>query len=331
MILLEKIDPWQAAKFVRFLRKKCSQVVLGLGHNVCDSLYMERSSVSVSMHLDVVSPCDLACDISVKRLESISKMLLVNGGLLRERIQSLLNYVLPRNTVFGLLQCVYGAHSGVTGTPLFNEAAVVYVLMICTMLPALSRAIFNQKLPPSLLQVSPQHYMRSRVKRLPWYRFILVNLMSGVAAVLLLEASFLIMKDSQRPYGDSFSHAQFSFAIESSFAVCCLCFHAPTCNTWPRVHHVFVWGPIILFYIAGRGFSDRISSGAERGSVSSVTEVALYWVMLVLYAGISFFLTIWYQLFRRFYKEECVREKAKDLGSEIRPEGSIVVADLYRS
>jgi phospholipid-transporting ATPase len=335
VILLEKIDPWQVGQFVRYLRKKCGQTVLGLGQNVCDSLYMQRSSVSMSMTLDEVSPCDLACDISVKRLESVSKMLLVNGGLLRERLHALLNYIFPRNTVFGLLQCVYGIYSGVTGTPLFLGGSVIFVLLFATMLPAVSRAIFNQKAPPALLQVSPQRYKHTRVKRLPWYRFVLVNLLSGIAAVLLLGGSALILRDVRRPYGDTFSHAQFSFAVGSSFVVCCMCFHVPTCNTWTRWHHVWVWGSLIMYFVIIRASTDGDPSGQLRGSVQSVTEVALYWFMLALYAGISFFLMMSFELFRRLPGNQCGRGKAESSGPMaplMSDFGSVVkVSELYRS
>jgi magnesium-transporting ATPase (P-type) len=214
-------------------------------------------------------------------------------------MQSLLNYVFPRNTVYGMLQCVYGFHSGISGTPLFSAAQVLGTLMLFTMVPALSRAVFNQMTPLSLLRMSPDYYKRNRVSRLSWRRFVTVRVFAACASALLLETSCAVMRDVRRPYGDSFSHAQFAFAVESSFVVCCISFVVPTCHTWTRWHHTLVWRSVVAYFIVTRAESDSSGAGQGRGSASSIASIPVYWLMLFLYSGVSVFCTISYILFRR--------------------------------
>jgi magnesium-transporting ATPase (P-type) len=329
------LEASQAAEFVRFLTRHCHKVVLGMGHSVVDSLFLERANISVAVHVGDVSPCDLSSDLTCTRLESVSSMLFVQGCLLRERLQSLLNYIFPRNTIYGFLQCAYGAHSGISGTPLFSASQVLANLIFFTMLPALSRAIFNQKVPGSLLRMSPDYYKKTRTDRLSWWRFFAVTLLSAVAAGSLLEASRAILMDVRKPYRDSLSHAQFQFAVDSAFVVCCVSFIVPTCQTWPKVHHVLVWGSVVLYYIWARVVSDSPASGPMRGAAASMSSIPVYSLMIALYCGLSFFFRISYILFKRL---PIPREKKRPVAGELLsnaetgPEGAGVVlrvSDLW--
>jgi magnesium-transporting ATPase (P-type) len=293
------LEASHAGEFVQFLRRHCHKVVLGMGHSVVDSLFLECANISVAVQVGDVSPCDLSSDVTCNRLESVSSMLFVQGCLLRERLQSLLNYIFPRNTIYGFLQCAYGLYSGLSGTPLFSASQVLATLIFFTMVPAVSRAIFNQKVPSSVLKMSPDYYKITRADRLSWWRFLVVTLMSAVAAGSLLEVSRVILMDGRTPYQDSFSHAQFQFAVDSAFVICCISFIVPACQTWPKVQHVLVWGSAVLYYIWTRAVSDSVKSGQMRGAAVSVSSIPVYSLTILLYCGLSLFFRISYILFKR--------------------------------
>ena len=305
VVLLEKMEPIQVQQFVRFLRHYCNNTVLGIGHNVTDSIYMEKTNVSVSINMDTVSPCDLASDITTKELDAVTRMVFVHGGLLRERLYSLLNFLLPRNTVYGLMQCIYGFHSAMSGTPLFSSNTLLLTLYVFTLIPCLSRAIFNQKAPSALLKGSPDYYKRSKVSRYSIQRILAVNILSVIGAVALLESSVKILHNVRYPYNDTLSHDQFSFAVDSAFVVCCFCFLIPTCHTWTRVHHLLLWGSLILYFVTYALNTDLESSGQARGSVSSITAIPVYSLLLVFYAGTSLFIIFCYILFHRIPCHSC--------------------------
>lgn len=300
VILLEKMDPIQVQQFVRFLRHYCHNTVLGIGHNITDSVYMEKANVSVSINMDSVSPCDLASDITTKELDSVTRLVFVHGGLLRERLAALLTFIFPRNTVYALMQCVYGFHSALSGTPLFSAKNVFLTLYVFTLLPCLSRAIFNQKAPSALLKGSPDYYKRSKVSRFSLQRILAVNIFSILAAIVLLECSVHILHNVRFPYNDTLSHEQFSFAVDSSFVVCCICFLVPLCQTWTRVHHLFVWGSLFFYFVTYGLSTDSEAHGRSRGAVSTLTSLPVYSLLMVFYAGTSLFIVFCYIIFHRF-------------------------------
>jgi hypothetical protein len=65
------------------------------------------------------------------------------------------------------------------------------------------------------------------------------------------------------------------------------------------MHHVLVWGSVVIYFIGSRVTTDPESSGQTRGAASSVAAIPVYWLMLFLYIGVSVFSTISYILFRR--------------------------------
>jgi hypothetical protein len=152
--------------------------------------------------------------------------------------------------------------------------------------------------------------------------------MSAVAAGSLLEVSRVILMDVRQPYQDSLSHAQFQFAVASAFVLCCVSFVVPTCDTWPNVQHVLVWGSVVLYYIWTRAISDSTGSGQMRGASASVSSIPVYSLTVLLYCGLSFFFRISYILFKRL-PIRC--EKRNTDGGELLPnaetgrEGAVVV------
>lgn len=300
IVFIEKAEPQNVADFVSFLKSsKINKTVLGAGHSIYDSVFLEKSNVSVSVRIDSASPCDFSCDIVTNKIEEIDKLIFVHGNLIRERINSLLHFIFPKNSVFAFFECIFGLHSAASGTPLFTEFQTCLALGI-TSIPALSRAVFNKKVQISYLENKPEYYDKTRVEnRLSGSRFIISSILSFCAAFFVLAITKFMLHDARTPYGDTLSLSQFSFTIESLFVVCSFCFLAPTCTTWTKMHHLSIWGSLIVYFLVERAITDTEKSGQRRGAAASLTSSLIFTLMIFLFAGVSTFLTFSFILWRR--------------------------------
>lgn len=309
-VIIEKAEPQNVADFVTFLRSsRINKTVLGAGHSIYDSVFLEKSNVSVSVRIDSASPCDFSCDIVTNKLEEIDKLIFVHGNLIRERINSLLHFIFPKDFVFAFFECIFGLYSAASGTPLFSEFQICLALGI-TSVPAVSRAVFNQKVPISTLTNNPEYYDRTRVEnRMSGFRFFVSSVLSFCAAFFVVAFAKFMLHDVRSPYGDTLSLSQFSFSIESIFVVCSFCFLGPTCTTWTKAHHLSIWGSIILYFMIERFITDMEKSGQRRGSAGSLTSSNIFTLMIFLLSGVSTFFTFSFILWRRRVNCACSIKK----------------------
>lgn len=308
VLLLENSDSYENSLFVQFLRLYCHKQVMAVGHSVSDASYVCEANIGVSINVDEISPCNASSDIVVQSIFPLTRLIILHGGFLRERLYGLFNFIFPRNTVFAFLQVCYGFHSALSGTPLFNEAQILTSLLISSAIPAISRAIFNQKTPYSLMEATPDYYKRSQKPFLSFNRFCYVSILSLIGAILLHETDWLVLHNARKPYGDTFSIRQFSFSAESSFVVCTFCFIIPRINSWPSIQHYIIWGTLVGYFVLWRIHTDGEGSGQSKGSVASVTSLWMYWLLLLLYCGFAAFCQLSYILWVRIPKCEHKKE-----------------------
>lgn len=305
-ILIEKADPQQAAQFVSFLRNiKIRKVVLGAGHSLYDSLYLEKTDLSIAVKLDSVSPCSFSCDISTDNLESIDKMIYVHGNWLRDRITYLIHYIYPKDSVLAFFSCVYGFHSALSGTPLFTEFQLLFLIFL-TSIPAISRSILNQKETESYLRNNPEYYDKTRWdNRYSFLRFWLTTFFSSFGAAFVLELTKLILVNSHGQYQETISLHQFSYVIESIFFISSVCILAPNCTTWTSMNHFLIWGSVVAFFICEATITSTESSGQRRGSVSTISSNVSYSLVMILVIGVTAFMTISFSFWQNQWKVRC--------------------------
>ena len=337
-VLIEKAEPQNVADFVSFLRSsKINKTVLGAGHSIYDSVFLEKSNLSVSVHIDSASPCDFSCDIVTNKLEEIDKLVFVHGNLIRERMNSLLHYIFPKDSVFAFFECIFGFYSAASGTPLFTVAQS-FIALLTTSIPAVSRAIFNQKVLISYLKNNPDYYDKTRIEnRLSGFRTVMSTILSFCAALFLVNISKLMLHNVRTPYGDTLSLSQFSFSIQSLFVVCSFCFLGPTCTTWTKLHHLSIWGSIILYFLIERALTDQDESGQMRGAAGSLTSSLIFTLVIVLFAGFSTFLTFSFILCKRrmncvcsIDKTFCLEQYLPKIKRSMMSNFILNVEDIYR-
>ena len=298
-IIIGSADPAQTALFVDFLRKNCNKTAMGIGHSVSDSVFLQRTNISVSIGVDPVSPCDITSDFIVDKLDHLINIVFIQGGWLRDRMFSLMNYIFPRNTIFAFLQVVYGFYAAFSGTPLFDESQVLSILLVFTTFQPLSRAIFNQKVQETLLRTSPAFYNKSRVDRLSFKRFGITMGLSFIAALFIVAFSALVDKNIRQPFSDTISLYQFSYSVSGAFVLGCIGFLTPQCDSWHPINHLIIWGTTAMFFIIYSIETEDSEAGPTKGVASTMSSSLISTLLVFLVMIISIFIQFTYSLFKR--------------------------------
>ena len=298
-VIIECADPNQTSHFVEFIRKYCNKTVMGIGHSVTDSIFLQHTNISVSIGVDPVSPCDITSDFIVDKLDHLINIVFIQGGWLRDRMFSLMNYIFPRNTTFAFIQVVYGFYAALSGTPIFSETQVLLILLIFTTIPALSRAIFNQKVQETLLRTSPEFYNKSRVARLSLKRYAITMVLSLVAAIFIVVFSALVVKNVRSPFNDTISLYQFSYSLSGAFVLGCTGFLIPQCDSWHWINHILIWGPTALFFVFYNIETEELGAGKTKGVASTMSSSKISTLLVFLFTFLSVFIQYTYSLFKR--------------------------------
>lgn len=300
-ILVSKASPEQLAQLVQILEHMSDKGrVMGIGSSLKDTKMLKKCGLSISMELNSVNPSSLCSDIIVQKFDTLNKIMFVTGIWLRERISSFLLFIFPRNDVFALIQFAYGIHCCFSGTSLWKENQIWLTLLVFTMIPALSRGIFNKKQTRFELLQHPELYGKYRRKIYP-FPFIINSVFAVIVAFALMEISKLSFDNARRPYGDSFSLPQFSFCVQNLFIYGTIAVLVPFIQTWTKWQHVLTWGILILFLIFNQ-ISFGPLSGQWRG-VGSLWNSFILFLLKLFVVGMGLFISFSYILIHNYARQ----------------------------
>lgn len=318
IIIIEKAIPEKVAEFIDYLKHKTKRTVMAIGNSVFDTIYMQNSNLSVSFKLDLVTPSSYTSDIVTKNLDSLRTIIFLHGGLIRERISFFFHHGILHNFIIGYILLFYSFFTALSGTPLFNEYQILSSLMFFSMIPLLSRSIFNQKFPQTLLKNSPEYYHTSRVKKFSFSKIILANLISIFFAIIIIGSVRIFLNNSRSPYGESFSYVQISYAGHTFFTVISIFLIVPYCQTWNKFHYINTWGSLILYFIITRINTDSENAGQRRGIANHTNSNFCFILLLIFFIGFSFYLSLGSALIMKAF-EKHISKKAYNQNELSRP------------
>ena len=311
-IILQRADQYQAAQFVKYLQNTLKQTVLAVGHSIYDSTYMVESDVSISNEANDLRPCNVSSDIITNNFNQICDIIYLHGNWMRERIDTVVNFVLVRNMFFGFLQFWFNIYTACSGTPLFREPEIISVLWFFTFLPLLSRSIINEKYDQNFIMSNPYFYKEMNKENITKKRIMTTTLLTCIGAYIFLVISKHILTPMGTSFGSTISYPHFSIELATIFLICCVGALIPQCNTWSIFHHFMMWGSIILYFamyctISALEISGQDMTVAFHMFASPVSD---------LYILLCFIISFSVQSFYSYYNRSMIDEKGKPLSSK---------------
>ena len=247
VIILQRSDQLQASQFIEYLQNVTNQVVMAVGHSVYDSVYMAQANVSCAVRSNEIQPCSVTSDIVVNNFENLCDVIFLHGVYLRERVRTFINYIIPRNMVTCFAVFWYGIFNCFSGTPLFREADYFSMMYFFTLVPVISRSIFNIKEHMYNLLSDPSIYKNENEPILTRKRILVSFAASLLLSFALIFVSKVVLSDSGA-FMSTISIPHYSHAIMGCIVYGSLGFVLPTFDTWNLIHHLLVWGSQILYY-----------------------------------------------------------------------------------
>ena len=299
LIILQRCDQLQASQFIEYLQNINKETVLAVGHTIYDSVYMQKADVSVAITEESIHPCTVSSDIVINSFDNLCDLIFVQGTWVRERIRSFINYIIPRNMFIAFIQMWYGLFCCFSGTPLIDESNLLALLYFFTIVPYLSRSIFNEKVHEYKLLSSPTFFKEDNVDNLTKYRLIYSICGTLVSSLLLIMLSYKILFSTRTEFTDTISLPHFSHAISTAFLFGCLGFVLPLFDTWCFIQHFIVWGSQILFFTLYRLITEFEISGRMQGTTNQVFTKWPSICIIVLSLFISLFASSSFIIFKK--------------------------------
>ena len=241
-IILQRADQKQVGLFIEYLQKYSKQYVMGIGHSIYDSVFMEKANISVSIPTSDIRPNALSADIVVNSYEQLANLLFIDGNILRERINTLIKFTEPRNLVFVCFQFWYSFFQNFQPNPLFPEFMQLWILYLCTFIPLLLRTIFNVSYSKNALSSDASFYKRDNRNFMTKGKLIRQLLIS-------LGVTFFVTMFVRWYNFNTVESSRFLFIVVSIFVFSFNSMIIPTVDTWNVFMKLCFAGSYFLFYL----------------------------------------------------------------------------------
>lgn len=305
VILIENCESNQVQDLVTYMRRSGKMTVIGIGQSISDSAYMTASSMSIAVTDDSPTPCGIVSDLTVERFDHLSEIIFVTCSWLYDRITTMINFTIPRDSFIAFMQLSYQLQAAFSGTPLFTGPLLLSILLFSGA-PAVSRSVLNKRVDEYILRTSPQqrYLKQKKVVRLSFSRFAISTTLSLLGSIFTIWFKAIVDHDVRRPYNDTISLPQFRYSICATFILSCVAWTATQTDTWTLAHNIFLFGSLIIFFMGYGLVTDTQGTAPSSGVSSSMSTSIISTLSTFLFPIISVFLQFSYTLFKRFIEQE---------------------------
>ncbi|EAX87931.1 hypothetical protein TVAG_054640 [Trichomonas vaginalis G3] len=324
VILIDKCQPNDVQLLVEYIRKQGEMTIIGIGQSITDSGFMNASSMSITVSDDSPTPMGIISDLTVDRFDQLSDIIFVTCQWLYDRITTMINFTIPRDTFLGLVQMAYQFQVAFSGTPLFTAAHILSVLVF-TGCPAVSRSVLNKRVGEYILKNTPQKYYLRRRKqpRLSFIRFMISSVLCILGAIFSVWFKALVDRDVRKPYNDTISLQQFRYSMSATFILSCVAWTATQTDTWTLYHNISLFGSLICFFVGYSLVTDNQGNSQTSGVSSTMSGNWISSLSTFIFPICSIFLQFSYTLFKRFFEQE-KQVKAQQPQLDNSPQAAIV-------
>ncbi|MCD7446796.1 putative phospholipid-transporting ATPase 4 [Datura stramonium] len=194
----------------------------------------------------------MASDFAVAQFRFLERLLVVHGHWCYKRIAQMICYFFYKNIVFGLTLFYFEVFAGFSGQSVYNDMYMILFNVLLTSLPVIALGVFEQDVSsevclqfPALYQQGPKNLF------FDWYR-ILGWLSNGIYTSLVI--FFLNVTFFYNQAFNSGGQTADLAILGTSMFTCIIwavnCQIALTICHFTWIQHVFIWGSIVVWYLA---------------------------------------------------------------------------------
>jgi len=214
-------------------------------------------------------------------------LLLVHGRLNYRRISMLICYIFYKNALNCFTVLWFGIFSGFSGQNLFLDWAIQLYNVTMTSVPILVFAVMDRDLEPEFLWNNPKIYSLTKHGELfnfrVFWKWLCYGLIQSIIIFFFIVVTFG-MSTSSSSNGQSDGLFSMGLVLYTVVVITTNLRIAAEIRSWTWIHHVAVWGSIIIFFLIMIIFS--------ASTVFSTAGADYYYLMFRLFATPKFYLVV---------------------------------------
>lgn len=247
-----RVSPLQKATIVKTMRKKAKKMTLAIGDGANDVGMILEANVGVGISGKEGRQAVLASDYSFSQFKFLKRLLMVHGRLNFYRNVELVNYSFYKNVVFSFCQVIFQFFSSFSGNTVYDSFMYTIFNVIFTSIPPVVYADLERDVSLNSMMEYPQlYYFDGRRKFIMSYLHFFENLLFGILhSVLIFFFTYFGMMPYVKSDGKGLILAHFGVTLYACVVVTVNIRIALMCNYWTWIHHVSIWGSILVFPLA---------------------------------------------------------------------------------
>lgn len=278
-----RVSPLQKATIVERMQAKTKKLSLAIGDGANDVGMILKADVGVGISGKEGRQAVLASDYSISQFRFLQRLLFVHGRLNFYRNVDLIFYCFYKNIAFTAIQMFYAITSGFSGGTVYDSMLYMIYNVIFTCVPPVVFAGLERDVSYTAMMSIPELYQFDGMRRYyqSYLRFWLQILLGLAHAVI----TFVVCYYGCAPYvwgnGSGVGRSEFGTTVYSCIVVIANLRIAAMCHYWTWLHHLFIWGsililPLVTIVLDVGGFSDEMT-----GTIAPLLGSAHYYIAII--------------------------------------------------
>ena len=245
-----RVSPLQKKMVVSTIRNKTGAITLAIGDGANDVGMILEADVGVGISGKEGRQAVLAADYSFGQFRFLKKLLLFHGRCNFYRNVDLINYSFYKNMMFAFNQLLFAFFCGFSGTSLYNSWLLSIVNVVFTSVPIVVYSAMERDVAQnSMLQIPELYYFDGKRK---WILSSTRFWLSLFLGILHSFACFLIPYFGMQPFtksnGKVLGLSDFGVTVFGCAVFIANLKIATMCTYWTWIHHLSIWGSILIFF-----------------------------------------------------------------------------------
>ncbi|KAJ5066837.1 putative phospholipid-transporting atpase [Anaeramoeba ignava] len=283
-IICCRVSPLQKALVVKLVKDNVNAMTLAIGDGANDVSMIQASHIGIGISGQEGMQAVLASDYSIAQFRFLSKLLLVHGRWSYRRNTKLILYSFYKNMAFSLIQIFFAMFSAWSAQTLFDSILISIYNVVFTSLPIIVYSVFEQDVSQDAELKYPQLYEGGNRESLFGFKRFWIWLLQGIFhALILFFVPMLVWRiEPVSSDGKVSGIWGMSIAVYSSLVIVVNLKIAIECSYWTWIHHVTIWGSIVVWFLAASILSSSLKLSSSMYDVTyHVFGMSQFWFILI--------------------------------------------------